>query len=85
MWDASGHRAGLANEGQVRQVGRLEKPVPLFPPHSRLEVFKEGQRRSKPMTYPVALKVVFYIGRWILVGLSALLDICGVHEMILGL
>lgn len=43
MWDGSGHRAGLENEGQVRQVGRLEKPVSLLPPHSWLEVFKEGQ------------------------------------------
>ena len=50
VWDRSGHRAGLAGKwGQVRQAGRLEKPVSLLPPHSWLEIFKEVDPNPGPI------------------------------------
>lgn len=71
VWDGGGHRAELTNKQQVRQAGRLEKPVSLPPPCSWLEGFREGQWGSKSRTYPVSGKVLFYNeGEWILVGLS---------------
>ena len=57
-------------KGQVRQVGRLDKTVSLPSPHSWLEMFKERQWGSKPRSYPVAQKVLFCKGEWVLIGLS---------------
>lgn len=59
VWGGGGHRAELTNKQQVRQVGRLEKPVSLPPPHSWLEGFREGQQGSKPQTYNVCLERFF--------------------------
>lgn len=46
MWDESGHRDGLANEGHVRQVGRLEKPVSLLPGLKSLRKGNEDGNRD---------------------------------------
>lgn len=71
VWGGGGHRAELTNKQQVRQAGRLEKPVSLPPPCSWLEGFREGQQGSKPRTYTVPGKVLFYNkGEGVLVGLS---------------
>lgn len=42
VWDGGGHRAELTNKQQVRQAGRLEKPVSLPPPCSWLEGLGKG-------------------------------------------